>query len=472
MPLLEKQLEPAIVDEVQSDGFIAQIMRGTRFSSHEIGSTTKSENRFTHSTIESPIRTPISEIRLFVPEPVITPHRGHSPGSMTKLAQDNSRTTSGQSQQFFEVESDTSLRAEHGNVPRISPPISTSRRQSVGSPLNYKRTAQWLRDILADPDSYSPTFTKSPKAKSLKRQLAAKRHPSEPIISSNGLTRCQTGLSAISSLASPKVDGLLFKRAMSDLERLLNEALALASQAVGVSETPSFDEHRRPSTREHSINHSAPESNDPSSNCPDDELPSSVNEFSDVDLDKQARPRRPLYKHAATHNSSTERPRLADIMQHYSGRNVEVKPQDWCDQPAEHAPLNVPDRNSSKLVGICPSTHACSSKFRQGPPSQLVTQPELRDEDLTSTTTEVVDFNVDKDNHKGATSLLKRVVGKHASSSGRPIDENVLPERDAASRRIHTEHGYSLRRRSHVSLRGTQGFNLARSHKRQPIARD
>ena len=53
--------------------------------------------------------------------------------------------------------------------------------------------------------------------------------------------------------------------------------------------------------------------------------------------------------------------------------------------------------------------------------------------------------------------------------------QDVIPpsERDAntaASGQI--QGGISLRGRSHVSLRGYQGFSLARSHKRKPVARD
>ncbi|KAM3426893.1 hypothetical protein MY4824_009758 [Beauveria thailandica] len=47
-----------------------------------------------------------------------------------------------------------------------------------------------------------------------------------------------------------------------------------------------------------------------------------------------------------------------------------------------------------------------------------------------------------------------------------------LPEQDIAGRQMPTDHGISLRRRSHVSLPAGQRFNLARSHRRQPIARD
>lgn len=53
-----------------------------------------------------------------------------------------------------------------------------------------------------------------------------------------------------------------------------------------------------------------------------------------------------------------------------------------------------------------------------------------------------------------------------------PFGDDQLPERDLAGRNLRPDPGISLRKRSHVSLRGAQGFNLARSRKRQPIARD
>lgn len=50
--------------------------------------------------------------------------------------------------------------------------------------------------------------------------------------------------------------------------------------------------------------------------------------------------------------------------------------------------------------------------------------------------------------------------------------DDTLPERDVAGRQMQHDHVINLRNRSHVSLKGIQGFSLARSHKRQPIARD
>ncbi len=54
-----------------------------------------------------------------------------------------------------------------------------------------------------------------------------------------------------------------------------------------------------------------------------------------------------------------------------------------------------------------------------------------------------------------------------------PQDQIPAPERDATAAAVGRAHGgISLQGRSHVSLRGYQGFSLARSHKRKPVARD
>ncbi|KOS21608.1 hypothetical protein ESCO_005028 [Escovopsis weberi] len=50
--------------------------------------------------------------------------------------------------------------------------------------------------------------------------------------------------------------------------------------------------------------------------------------------------------------------------------------------------------------------------------------------------------------------------------------EEDTAARDAAGQQMRSTQKISLRKRSHVSLRGAQAFSLAKSHRRQPIARD
>lgn len=74
---------------------------------------------------------------------------------------------------------------------------------------------------------------------------------------------------------------------------------------------------------------------------------------------------------------------------------------------------------------------------------------------------------------KEQTTARKRSAAVEASSAVRSgTIHDALPEHNIAGRRLHGEHGINLRKRSHVSLQDMQGFNLPKSHIRQPIARD
>ncbi|TWU72483.1 hypothetical protein ED733_000638 [Metarhizium rileyi] len=141
---------------------------------------------------------------------------------------------------------------EHSSTPKVGPSIeclrqgsrngrsyfdagsagshgSSGHTQAVGSLFDYKRTTQWLRDVLRHPQTYTPRYTKrlgqtiricstSPDQKS----------PSPCIV----FSKPKGSLSVKSENQSSRFDRTGFKRAVGDLERLLNEALAIATQVV------------------------------------------------------------------------------------------------------------------------------------------------------------------------------------------------------------------------------------------------
>lgn len=124
---------------------------------------------------------------------------------------------------------------------------------------------------------------------------------------------------------------------------------------------------------------------------------------------------RPAYKHAATF-CAPDTPRLAEIVEGYSAHSEGIRAR--------------ANRSSTQAGGLTKSEVS-------GPnPTNMSTGPQ----------------------------------GTQTGHST-PVEENVA-DQDGAGRKMHSERGISLRRRSHVSLRNVQGFSLPKSHKRQPIARD
>ncbi|KAL3305513.1 polyamine transport protein [Colletotrichum asianum] len=224
------------------------------------------------------------------------------------------------------------------------PKSDKSRAQSVSrsraGTLDYKRTAQWIRDLLKNPER--PTRLTELPSRSQRSSYMRLEDSPEPSPISRKLTRKST-------LPPSKVEAGLFQRTFGELERLLHEALTLASQVADHEE----------------------ESHD----------------FSDVDLDNNNQETHSLSKRAATYPNIDPRAReLVDDLY----RNISLTPH------AKHNPLK------------------------------------------------------------------SRNTGGEAN----------FPERDIAGRPLHNHRGISLRGKSHVSLRGVQAFNLPKSKRRQPIARD
>lgn len=107
------------------------------------------------------------------------------------------------------------------------------RSLSLGSLVDYNRTARWLRQMIKYPDTYTTKLTKLPERK-LKRDSARLQDRDSPIPSLDHiqLARRMTGMSAHSTKSDSKFDGFLFRKAVSDLEKVISEALAVAAQAI------------------------------------------------------------------------------------------------------------------------------------------------------------------------------------------------------------------------------------------------
>ncbi|KAF9882005.1 hypothetical protein CkaCkLH20_00041 [Colletotrichum karsti] len=84
-----------------------------------------------------------------------------------------------------------------------------------------------------------------------------------------------------------------------------------------------------------------------------------------------------------------------------------------------------------------------------------------------------VDFSTPQETrNRSGGPARPRASAKHGHLISRTTGEPNVPERDIAGRPLHNLRGISLRGKSHVSLRGVQAFNLPKSKRRQPIARD
>ncbi|KAL7790016.1 major facilitator superfamily domain-containing protein [Trichoderma ceciliae] len=336
---------------------------------------------------------------------------------------------------------------------------SSARTHSLGSTLDYKRTAQWLREILKYPETYSSKFTELPPRSKAKRSSSAEqRRQSETALSSILPSRRMTGLSSHSRRSEPKIDPLIFQRAVNDLEKLMNEAIALASEAVRRPDTPPCPKLHQPSISLNSRCHSVPGGQDGASQ--DDGTSGCTHEspgrFEDVDAHVDSQQKRPLYQHAATYNGAPERPRLNEILQNYSNTCDSAAARDFpvqkgaFPQTATEASFTVPGRRSS-ING--------ASSVAKGPrKSSARTQKLNRKRQYDDLARGKKDAAV-----QGKARQSKSAPrGSHPRHASHESGEDEPPAREAAGRRAHADHGISLRRRSHVSLRGAQGFSLAK----------
>ena len=384
--------------------------------------------------------------------------------------------------------SDISLRAQHGNVQRETASRNSQEQTRARSVVDYKRTAKWLRELLKYPEAYTSKLTELPESRRQSRKFSTEvRRPSEPTLPTNGLTRGSVEDSINSFKSEPRFDGMVFKRAVSDLERLLTEAISLASQAAGQTGESAMDTLRhlpaplRLRKRLDKCNDENVLERARGASTPSTESESDAG-VSEILLDDQDAPRRPLHKHAATYSGLPERPRLTDIVERSSGCHIRPIRRDsgWqsrkgsgLEKLREQLSFQIPARHSSKKHSKDAAGRANSECFAKKRISDTSKRFDIADDDdFTSCPTEVVEFTPNYDHRKRNQGATKSALNKHSLHPSHHISDEGLPQRDIAGRMMHADHGIILRHRSHVSLRGAQRFNLAKSHRRQPIARD
>lgn len=312
----------------------------------------------------------------------------------------------------------------------LIPKTALKRSYSVGSLLDYTQTAKWLREMLWYPETYTTKLTRRPE-RSQTRNTRAKS-ANNPSLADIQLARKVTGLSRHSTRSDSRFDGFLFRRAVSDLEKLVNEAVSMAAEAVESPPNCGSDPVASSDNTE--------ESEDTESEDPDFETPGSISSNTLL-TDTGSYTTRPICQHADTFCATDNRPRLREIIEQYSDDGV-VPIFEHRSLPHRHVTFQLPGtamgEDGNQSISINPKLYG-------------VTQH--------------------GGGHRHYAAPNKAAPGIRPERAHQFGDEQ-LPERDLAGRQLPVDHGISLRRRSHVSLDAGKRFNLARSHKRQPIARD
>lgn len=419
--------------------------------------TPESYSRILHAPV------PVSKIRpAFHSETASNlQHYRHSSISKVGPSVECLRQSSQNGRSYFMTDSDDRSQDKDKQTQAPGSHGSSCHSQTATSVFDYKRTTQWLKDVLRNPPTYSPKYTRRPGQNTQKCNTL-------PELKS---VRCSTDSSkSLGRFPVPpenqlsRIDRIGFKRAVSDLEKLLNEALAIAMQVVDhPSATGEKDAYKQQSISGRSQyqgsgnriakgNGSRTTFASPSVDGSGGDLGPAVAEFETV---KGLTGR--------SHTTQLHSGPHEFLKTHTSERVIN---QENVQGLGQRVALRIPRRKSSKKLNT-----VFAGQLKNGTQviSQAIQNPE---------TNQVEEFTADLEKPSEETRPANRTTKPDHFHTNHPphrqpaAGEDILPERDIAGRPLHTEHGISLRRRSHVSLRGAQGFSLAKSHRRQPIARD
>lgn len=344
---------------------------------------------------------------------------------------------------------------------------SSNYSQPLSSLTDYTRTAQWLRDVLKYPETYTSKYTTRPGRIERARTSSPEhkgRSSSIPTCAAPSKPRGRVSLA--SGTNSDNIDGVEFTRAVSDFERLLSEALTLATRVVDhPASSPSQNSFRQPlkspRSRSQSLVHRV-RVNSPRSALTSPTTDGSGDFGSTAGRDKSQ-------PSADQQDTSSAQPRLARKSNfvkslHYArGENEVVAKTDQ----VPRADLEVPRRKSSrKLDALSLETAAIPKDSRPHAGEAVLAHG------LGSGAQGLADRGKGQAHlvrPPGAESLRPNRRAGHLSAASQ---ESVVQGVNATEKRLRADQVISLRRRSHVSLRGAQGFSLAKSHGRQPVARD
>jgi hypothetical protein len=322
------------------------------------------------------------------------------------------------------------------------------RSRSSESMINYLWKSNWLKRLptAARSDSSQLAYL-PPQTKSIR---ADDRHPSVPLLPSSRALRRLSAWSNISDRSVYEEHWLSFNRTFNDLEKLLDNALLLALEVADHSEAAARINDNLATDNLVNINES-------------DELAvyNTHENFEVLEMSREdtACPIRPGCSRAATYTSIPKRPRLIDIVESYSGTYKELQTRSRIGRRRYNT--SSPRASLSRRPGR-------QSRARKSDPKRKTVMLG----DLLNPSN-FLQLDHQREGSVENTAVHKRSAAVNVSSGVRTgTGHDALPDHDIAGRRLHNEHGINLRKRSHVSLRDMQGFNLPKPHVRQPIARD
>ncbi|KHN96655.1 Major facilitator superfamily domain, general substrate transporter [Metarhizium album ARSEF 1941] len=188
--------------------------------------TPESYSRMLHSPV------PVSKVRPAFQTESASNLQAHEHSSISKVGHvvDYPGQGSQREESHFMTASDECSQDKGVQAHAASSRGSSSHTQAVGSMFDYKRTTQWLKDVLKHPPTRSPKYTSRPGQNT---QQMCNTWPEQKFERScTAFPNSPERRSLSPENESSRFDRIGFKRAVSDLEKLLNEALAIATQVV------------------------------------------------------------------------------------------------------------------------------------------------------------------------------------------------------------------------------------------------
>ncbi|OHE92955.1 hypothetical protein CORC01_11748 [Colletotrichum orchidophilum] len=401
---------------------------------------------------------PVSKVRPFAQEPPeLNHHAGHQSVSKVRPFSDESENGKRKNQDaYFAVGSDES--ASDGST-RVPKPRSESTSRSRASTIDYKRTTQWLRHLLKNPEAHTAKLTEKPSKVKRASYISLKASREQSPIPRK-MTRHPT-------LPPSDVEQGFFQSTFGELERLLQEALTLASRVADDEEAKSPESVQPP---RHVSTEAA---------AYDNSL-----QFSDIDLNDNSISKKTLFKRAATFPHAGQ-PGISFVDDLY--RNISLTPQtveleNMLDhkKPSIVKKTNRRYKTRSRQAAPVPDRISSRKRSKNGKKSKHTSPKEIVEQLPTGS-----ESSMDGSDESSAVNLSTRNQAQEGNKPARPrastkrvpfisrnTGEDNLPQDDLAGRPIRNPRGVSLHGKSHVSLRGVQAFSLVKSNRRQPIARD
>ena len=400
---------------------------------------------------------------------------------------------------YFDVGSDVSLkdRPKHLAARQRHSPRSDG---SIAGALDYKRTVQWLRELLNYPEEHQTKFTEKPK------DLG-----STPGSRTDEFRSVQ---SFLSSQVSDRegVDGSVFRKTVGDMESLLGDALAVAAQVAEPRRETSRSSSERlelsprrlelsPKTQE-----SCPERQESLGSESIGKLIMSPINTDDGTPHNGVKPFRPAPRHALTSpGPHSERPRLNDVVPSFltvpqlplMADSEDTSTRDFVPtvrrislirslrQKRLHVPAQMLRKHSLQLAGQSLRrrfTHVPTRKSSLESLNQAKghghEQVQLSDPSVCCDCgkvydADVIDFETQYQTQHQGHQPPRRQYKDGQQSRPLAIELHAMPGTpEQAPRPLPESHGINLRGKSHVSLRGDNGFSLDKAHRSRPLPRD